>query len=225
MTTIKLARAKTARQIIEKKRNKLAFEGEWSKAFGNPVPGFFGIMWGKSFSGKTNFMVKFLKYLCGVFGEVIYNSLEEGDVDTFAQTLRAAGLGEEQNFKVVSEPWSHLVYRLLRRKSARFAIVDSLQYAGISYKQYCEDKEKLRKKGKTIIFISHAEGNHPESKTAKKIRYDVDLKIQVIGFVAMIEMRGNGRYPLVIWEEGARKYWGKKYSSVIAGKYWPGDKK
>lgn len=222
---MKLVRAKTARQIIEKKRDLLEFEGEWKRVMGQPERGFFGIVWAKSFSGKTTFMVAFLKYLAEKFGGVVYDSLEEGDVGTFAKTLKEAGLLEMDSFKVVDEPWSNLVARLLKRKSADFAIVDSFQYADIDYVQYKHDKKALEKKGKSVLFISHAEGNNPFGKSAFKVRYDVALKIQIIGYVANIEMRGNGRQRYVIWEEGAKNYWGKKLKSVLSGQYWPGDKK
>jgi hypothetical protein len=46
-----------------------------------------------------------------------------------------------------------------------------------------------------------------------------------MGFIAYVESRYGGGKPFLIWEEGAKKYWRKKYKDVIEGKYWPGKKK
>jgi hypothetical protein len=109
-----------------------------------------------------------------------------------------------------------------KKKAAQFGVIDSVQYAGFDYDYYKEMKRELRKK--SLLFISHAQGNNPLGRTADSIRYDARIKVHVIGYMAKVISRYGGNMPFIIWEEGAKKYWGKKFNSVKEGKYWPGQK-
>ena len=50
---------------------------------------------------------------------------------------------------------------------------------------------------------------------AVDVEVDVDIKVRVEGFVAFVRSRYGGNKPFVIWEEGAKKYWGRKYRFII----------
>jgi hypothetical protein len=78
------------------------------------------------------------------------------------------------------------------------------------------------KKRRSMLFICHWKKSDPLNVF---IKHDCDIKIEVIGFVAHVESRYGGNKPFVIWEQGAKKYWAKKYNQVINGNYWPGQKK
>jgi hypothetical protein len=219
-----VARAYSAKQVISKKRKVLEFDGEWRECFGNPESNAVFFIWGQSGNGKTRFILELCKYLTR-FDKVDYDSLEEGACHSMAIALKDVKMEEvEGRFRLLDVmPFEDLVKRLAGKKQAGFAVIDSVQYAGFDYDRYKEVKEKLKRK--SLIFISHAQGNNPKGSTADSMRYDAGIKIHVMGYVAKIKSRYGGNKPFVIWEEGARKYWGKKYNIVKEGKYWPGEKK
>ena len=72
-------------------------------------------------------------------------------------------------------------------------------------------------KKKSFIFLSHASGKLPDGKTADKIRYDAGIKTRIEGYIAFPISRYGGNKPYVIWEEGARKYWGRNYKRILQG--------
>lgn len=219
-------RALTAKQVIEKKRIIYGFDGRFLESFGCPEKNAIWMVWGKSGNGKTHFVLTLVKYLAENFGRADYVSLEEGDKKSFAIALEHVNMVDVRNFRLVPPVSKELLFeRINKTKSADFWIIDSIQYSDISYPEHSVLKNSRRGKKKCIIYISHSNGNNPDGKSADKIRYDADVKVHIIGFVAMIRSRYGGNKPFIIWEEGAKKYWGKKYNSVISGKYWPGDKK
>ena len=62
---------------------------------------------------------------------------------------------------------------------------------------------------KLFIFISHGEGREPKGNVAKSVKYDAFVKIYVEGFKAFSQSRFGGGAEYVIWDSGARTYWGK----------------
>ena len=153
------------------------------------------------------------------FGKVLYVSLEEGTDASIVATVKRH-LAEEDfegkiHFADHEMTYDKLVVTLSKKKSAKFIIIDSIQYWNITYEQYKSLKERFKKK--SFIFISHASGKLPDGKTAEKIMYDAGIKVRVEGYVAEVKSRYGGNKPFVIWEAGARRYWGKKYQSIITG--------
>ena len=99
---------------------------------------------------------------------------------------------------------------LKKKKSPNFVVIDSLQYTGLTYRDYLKFRRELA--NKLLIFISHANGREPKGNAAQSIRYDCDCKIRVEGFRAMVASRfAEGiPEPYTIWEEGAMQYYGIK---------------
>jgi hypothetical protein len=219
-----MARAYSVKQVLNKKRTIYEFEGPFLDSFGKPERNSIWIVWGQSGHGKTRFLLILTKYLTR-FGTVAYNSLEEGDGESFAKGLRETDMHEvEGRFRLIDmEPTPEFKERMKKKKAAQFGVIDSVQYAGFDYDYYKEMKKELRKK--SLLFISHAQGNNPLGRTADSIRYDAGIKVHVIGYMAKVISRYGGNMPFIIWEEGAKKYWGKKFYLVKEGKYWPGQKK
>ena len=88
-------------------------------------------------------------------------------------------------------------------------MIDSFQYAQLSYRQYIQLKETNRKK--LLIFVSHAEGKQPAGRAARSVMYDADLKIYVEGYRAMSKGRYIGEKGYIdVWKEKALEYWGEK---------------
>jgi hypothetical protein len=189
----------------------MKFRGAWYDAFGYPERRGVWFIWGKSANGKTSFVMQLCKELAK-WGKVAYNSLEEADSLTLCNTIERYGMAALTGNEFIilpAEPMSKLSERLEKKRSPDIVVIDSLQYTQMSYRDYIDFKE--RHADKLLIFISHADGNHPAGRAARSVMYDASLKIWVEGFRAI----SKGRYigPLgyyTIWEEGAAKYWKKE---------------
>lgn len=188
-----------------------------ANSFGKLTMNFIMIVWGQSANGKSSFMMDFLKAIM-VYGKVLYVALEEGfEATTQMNALRQ--LTEEDHsgkieFADHEMNYDELVKKLKKKKSPKFIVIDSVQYWDVTYDKYKKLKEMFPKK--TFIFLSHASGKIPDGKTADKIRYDAGVKVRIEGFVAFVACRYGGNNPYVIWEEGAKRYWGKSYKKVTA---------
>lgn len=187
----------------------------FQESFGMLVTNFIMIVWGQSGQGKTNFIMQVIKFL-QPYGKVLYVSLEEGlEASMQLNAIRHFSNNEHSgNLYFADHTMSYelLCEKLAKKKSPRFIVIDSVQYWGIDYTQYKLMKEKFPKK--SFIFISHASGKLPDGKTADKIRYDAGIKVRVEGYVAFVISRYGGNKPFVIWEDGAKKYWGKQFKKI-----------
>lgn len=153
--------------------------------------------------------MKLCKELCK-YGRVVYNSLEEGISLTMQNTVRRSNMLEtNRRFLLVCESMDELSLRLKRQKSPDFVVIDSFQYTYMSFPQFLKFKEQHR--NKLLIFISHASGQNPDGRTAKKVLYNASLKIYVEGKRAFSHGRfigPKGYYD--IWPEEAEIYFGEK---------------
>lgn len=190
---------------------------EMQQCIGQLTRPFVMIVWGQSGHGKSNFVMQMVYELRSV-GKVLYLSLEEGLEASFMNKI-AMHLQDKEGLRIrfsdASMKLDGLIKMLDKQRSANLIVVDSLQYLGISYTDYKHLKERYP--SKSWIFISHAKGNYPAGKTADKIRYDAGVKIRVQGKVAFPASRYGGNQPFVIWEEGAKQFFGRKFKSVISG--------
>ncbi|WP_346236126.1 hypothetical protein ABDK00_017035 [Niabella insulamsoli] len=216
--------------ILNKKRTIYDFEGRFLDSFGRPEKHAKWFITGPSFSGKSSFVFTLCDYLAD-HGLIDYNNHEEagGDAQTVADKIEKHVRPEVRHkirlYKAAMESDTHetMLDRMMKKASADFGVIDSVQHAELSKRQYLNMTDKLcsPRKGKSLIFINHWIKND----YTKFLKHDCDVKIEVIGFVAYVESRYGGNKPFVIWEQGAKDYWRKKYTQVIRGKYWPGKKK
>lgn len=202
-----MARALSISELYNTKHSLAEFQDEWLGAFGKPELKGAWLIWGESGSGKTTFVAMLCKYLTR-FGRVAYNSLEEGNSETLKLAFKRVKMEEVKNHIVVldQESIEELKLRLRKPKAPKIVVIDSIQYADLTYKEYkqlkCDFPDKL------FILISHAEGRQPEGRIAKKIRFDVPVKITVAGYRAFFVSRFGGGNPITVWEEGAKNYHG-----------------
>jgi hypothetical protein len=207
---------------VNKTRVIYAFDGEYGEVFGQPERHAKWFITGPSFSGKSYLVFRLCHYLCR-FGTVWMNNFEEGDAATVAQKLERFGLTEhDARFRLYPRaPIADFKAALLRKRSGNIAVVDSIQHAAMNkrlYDEFCMALSNPRR-GKMLLFISH----YLKNDFASYVRHDCDIKIEVIGFVARVESRyGQQKQMLLLWEEGAKRYWGKKYKAVLDGKHWTG---
>lgn len=206
-----MAKTLGVEQFLQSRKKVMPFEGAWRAAFGCPAYSGTWIVWGMSGSGKTRFALQLIKELTK-FGRCAYDSLEEGDSLSMQRGFIDVNMMEVSRRIVLLDrmPIHELIEYLKKRKSPQFVVIDSLQYTGMTYKDYLRMKSELP--NKLLIFISHALGKEPKGSAAQSIRYDCDCKIRVEGFRALVASRFAERIPepYTIWEEGASLYWGNK---------------
>lgn len=217
-------RALSAKQVVNKKRIIYPFEGKWKDSFGQPERFAKWFITGPPGSGKSSFVYELCSYLIG-FGNIDYNTHEEGDSQTTSDKIVRYGLTEAPGFKILDKvPTPDWKERLMRRQSAAFGVMDSLQHGNMNktdYRLFVKDLCNARK-GKSMLFISHFQ----KDGYTLFVKHDCDIKIEVRGYIAKPDIsRYGGNKPFIIWEKEAKIYWGKKYNSVINGHYWPGQKK
>lgn len=204
----RLPKALSPQDVFRTKIATIPFEGAFRAAFGTPSRQGVWILWGASGSGKTSMALMLAKELTR-YGRVAYNSLEQGASLSMQEAMRRHELGRTRrgSFHLLSEDLETLSERLSRKQAPDFVIIDSLQYSGLDYRSY--RKFKAQHPTKLIIFVSHAEGQNPDGRTAKKVMYDAEMKILVEGYRAI----SKGRFisetgaTFTIWEEGASRYW------------------
>ncbi|NJB36358.1 ATP-dependent serine protease [Croceivirga sp. JEA036] len=203
----KLKKAISITQLYATKRDVLPFTNEWQEHIGRPEKSANWIIYGHSGNGKTSYSLRLAKLLAK-YGKVWYLGLEEGNSESFELACKRTGMEAcGSNFQLLTDEFEELYARLSRRNAADFVFIDSYQYYGISYKQYQEFTRKF--KNTSFIWLSHAEGKKPEGRVAKKIEYDVSVKIWVEGFMAFPKSRYGGKEPYNIYPARAAEYWEK----------------
>jgi len=212
-----MAKVLGLKQLLQKRYVLLeGLDSKFKESFGEMIDAFVMIVWGMSGQGKSNFLMQFLREMMK-YGCVLYVSLEEGHGASM-QALVVRQLNEELHNGKISfadheMTFDKLMIKLKKKKSPKFIVIDSLQYWNITYEQYKEMKEAFPKK--SFLFISHAKGKIPDGKVADKIRYDAGIKVFIEKYIAFIVSRYGGNKNYVIWEEGARKKWGKEYKKHV----------
>ena len=188
---MRLKRAYSPTDILNMNIPSLDFTGDWEASLGKPAKTGTWIIWGSPGNGKTSFVMQLAKYLCR-FDKVIYDSLEESTGLSVQKSLQRHQMQEvSRRFLILDrEPMEQLSERLSKRKSPGIVIIDSFQYSGLSYASYRALKEKHS--NKLLIFVSHAEGQRPEGRAAKKVEYDADVKILTVNGQLVAQGRSNG---------------------------------
>lgn len=203
-----MKRALTINDIFNYRARTLPFADKWLAAIGEPELTGSWIIWGCSSNGKTRFALQLAQYMAR-YCRVAYDSLEEGLSLSLRTAIETVGFADvKRNFCLLDkESIPDLMQRLKRQRSPQVVIIDSLQYTGLSYQDYKMLRDTFRHK--LFIFISHGEGREPKGNVAKSVKYDAFVKIYVEGFKAFSQSRFGGGAEYVIWDSGARTYWGK----------------
>lgn len=202
-------RAISVDELLKKKFKNIEFEGEWKKLFGVPEMSGVWIIWGDSGSGKSRFTMLLAKALTQ-FGKVAYNALEEGARKSIQKNIIDCNMKEVKSKFIIlnREPIEELKVRLRKKKSPDILIIDSIQYTGLTKKEYIALKEEFP--NKLFIFISHAEGKNPLGSVAGFIRYDSDIKIFIKWYRAFAVSRLGVEIEDTfynIWPERAAVLW------------------
>lgn len=201
-----MARTLSAKQVLSIRFNTVKLTGGWDDCLGEIETKGVWFVWGNSGNGKTSAVVSLCRELA-VFGNVLYNSREEGVSLTMQNTLRRYGMDElGARFQLADESLEELDKRLSKPRSPQFVVIDSFQFLGITYakfRRFCD-----RHPNKLLIFVSRTYGRQPEGRAACSAMYDAICKIWVEGYKAFSKGRFIGPTgEVTIWEEGARKYY------------------
>lgn len=208
----KLKNAISVDHLVKKKFIDIPLSGKFKDLLGNPERSGSWFFYGESGHGKTTLLMQIAKALALIPGyKVVYNTLEEGARKSMQQALIENNMIEvKRSFQVLDrEPMDDLDHRLTKHKSAHVAFVDSVQYANIDKETYKALISKFS--NKLFIWNSHAQGKRPVGAIGRDILFDADIKVRVEGFVAFSKSRlsrGKLTKPYIIWEQGARDYWG-----------------
>lgn len=186
-------------------------------SFGKMEDAFDMILYGGSGNGKSNCITKFLiELLRALKCKAHYVAYEEGHGATIQEMMinRHKVLDELGNVLQVTDhmTYDELVKAMGKRKSAKIWIIDSIQAARFTAEQCAELKRKfvLSRYRKIIIYVSWSEGKFPQGACARAVEYYANIKVRVEGLIAFVRSRYGGNKNYVIWEEGAKKYWGLK---------------
>lgn len=199
-------RAISITQLVNSKFDVMEFEGEWLEHIGRPEITGSWLIAGNGKNGKTSYSFQLAKYLTR-FARVAYDTLEEGVSQTIKDAVNRTNFAPLERKRCIilnKEPIEDLRIRLAKKKAPRIIIIDSVQYSGLGYKEYRQLKDDFP--GKLFIWISHMDGNYPAGQVARRIMYDANMYIRVIGFKALPQGRCGGRKEYVIWPEEAIKY-------------------
>ena len=203
-----MAHAYSTNALLTKNFELYDFTGEWEDSFGKPAKGGIWIIYGDSGSGKTTFALQLCKYMTN-FGRVAYNSMEQGFSQSMKKAYTLVGMDEvaKKILLLDKEPIEDLHNRLKKKKSPEIIVIDSLQYSQMKYKDYILLKDSFR--NKTFIFISHFESNQIVGATARRVKFDSDVKVFVNKYRAFITTSrfGGEQKPFDVWPERAKKLW------------------
>mgnify|MGYP002622031388 CR=1 FL=1 len=211
-----MAKSKQAQSINNVRKAKftfLDFEGEYYRLVGRPERTGTHVIMGDSKNGKTTFAMLYAKYLSG-FDRVAYDSIEEGLCKSIQMAMDRVNMWEVGSRVVLYDKIEieDLIEKLDQHKSPNIVFIDSIQFAGMTFKDY--KRLKLRYPHKLFVYISHVQNGLPDGKVAKRIYRDASVVWRVEGFRAIPTSRyaedivTDGDY-LEIWKEGAERYWGK----------------
>lgn len=187
----------SSKTLLSTTFSTLKLSEEWTRIIGEPDRNFRMIVWGESGSGKTTFVLKLVGEL-QKYGKVFYNSIEQGFTKSLQANIETSNITPTDNIMFGDRLNYEEMIERLRTNQARFVVIDSIQYLNFTKKQYQELKRLFRKKA--FIFISHAQGQQPKGQAAKDIRYDVDIKVQIIAGVTSVQSRFGQTEPYHIFE-------------------------
>lgn len=203
-----MARALSVSEFEAKKFNELSLSADLEEFIGRPEQNFSMIWYGKSGNGKTEGAIIVVKKILLRYKNfrALYNSYEQGFSKSLQDAFRRQNMAEVNGQVLLThkEPLKAMIDRLKRKKSPQIVVLDSIQYVKLTYEQWQELRNTFPRK--IFILISHANGDEPDGYHARKIEFDVDIKVLVKGYQAHPKSRFGGNQVFTIWEDGHRKW-------------------
>jgi hypothetical protein len=185
--------------FLKKQFNTFQFTDEWKASFGEPEKNFKAIVYGHSGNGKTEFCIKWAKYLAQ-FAKVYYNSFEQGISKTLQDALKRNNMGEVAGRVIFGdkETFAQMLDRLKSKNGPQIVLIDSRDYMNLTTEQFKKLIEAFPRKA--FIIICWESGGKPKGEYGKSIEFQCDIKIRVSNFKAYPKSRFGGNDPFVIWD-------------------------
>jgi len=199
-----MSKAIGIKAFLDKTFDVFEFDGIWKAHLGKPEKTFQMLVYGHSGNGKTDYAIKFAKYLAGFSIRVLYNSYEEGICRTLQEAIQRNDLLSVDG-KVIftnKESLNEMITRLKKKGSPQVVIIDSRDYMNMTTEQY-KTLVKLFPR-KAFITLCWESAGKPKSQYAKDIEYMCDIKVQVRNFKAYPRCRFGGNETFVIWNKQAK---------------------
>lgn len=215
-------------QLLSMTFPRLPVSERWYGILGRLPEFFYGIVYGNSGEGKTEFCVQ-LAIELSRFGKVEWVSYEQGHGPDLQD---AAARNNVQNYPIsFSNPWvstkrkankvvlnyprcknerinqlfEELIMKIAAKKSAKFWFIDSADTCKFT-KEMCEYLRTTVGARKGILFIGHGKGGEPKSGLGQDIEFNGSIGFYVEHFIAYPnKSRWQGNKPLVIVEHLARE--------------------
>lgn len=190
--------------FIAKKFDIFPFEGEWKESFGEPEKNFQMIIYGDPGNGKTEFSVRFAKYLAG-FRKVLYCSYEQGISKSLQDAIIRNNM-EQVAGKIIFLSGGSVVElsEYIKRTNPGIVFIDSLDYMRLTTEQY-KTLIKAHPR-KAFIIVTWSRNESPKSQYAKDIEYMCDIKSYVENFkITKPRSRFGGNQEFTIWDNGKKK--------------------
>jgi hypothetical protein len=207
-----MSRAISISELYGKKRKLLYLAPEWHDLLGDIERKGSTIIWGQSGAGKTTFLCYLVQEL-SKHERILWNDIEEGDSHSLKVVFQRTNM---QNFKnritvLDKMPISELHTKLDKPKSANIIVINSLQHAMITKKEYLELIRAYP--NKKFVWLSHAEGKEPEGRLGRFVRYDSNEAIYIEGFTAFAKSRTKASIPLAFVPKLAQEFHGLSFDN------------
>jgi hypothetical protein len=177
----------------------LGLTGKYVYLIGDPSPGFFMLLSGKSGNGKTTFAVEFAQHLETNNGKVLFMTYEQRGKNIPFQNLlneNAATFAISEYPPKTVEKFNDLV------KGFNFVFIDSVNYAGLS----ASDIEEIRQKNPNLSIIGIMQNTKSgEFKGSSEFLHNCDVHVVARNGQAYQEKSrfAKGIADVAIWENNA----------------------
>lgn len=218
-----MAKKITLNQLAQKKYTLLdSLPPAYQIFLGEPEASFDMIVYGDSGNGKSNMIADFIGTLLTSLegARCEYIAYEEGHGKTIQDTfIKRAHLVERVGNRITIVDrynFEELNKMMSKQRSAKIWVIDSAQASGLTAKECLLLKNKYIKSrgGKIIIYVSWADGKHPNGVLGKSLEYYADIKVRVEKLVAFPKSRYGGNHPFIIFEPLAKQRWGKEFVKI-----------
>lgn len=151
----------------------LDFDGQWKELIGTPEERFSLMLYGQSGHGKSHFAMQFSEYLANKFGNVLYNSAEEGVSLTLQSKIKDI---KSDNLFISKHKDFASMKKALKTSNSKFVVLDSVNHMNLTPEQV----EELRAIDSTRGFITiHQVTKAGEFKGDNKFLHNCDVEIMV----------------------------------------------
>ena len=157
--------------LKNKKFEILPFSDKWEELMGTPEANFCLMISGKPGQGKSYFSLELSEYLARTFGEVLFNSSEEGASLSLQNKINSFDIS---NIYLGEAKDVNSLQLLLSNSPYKFVVIDSVNDMNISPQELHKLRGLHPTKGFICIFQSTKDGSF---KGSSKYEHDADISI------------------------------------------------